>query len=69
MEKRRIDYARLLGATPADWFMSTQDRSSTDSGAMGAARKGSLAHFLHCFPEDASLTALRSNISAADRGA
>ncbi|WP_067735608.1 glycosyltransferase [Novosphingobium naphthalenivorans] len=58
MPKREADFAAILGATPAQWFLSTQDGGMADSGLAGAARKGTLAHFAHCFPGDASLMAL-----------
>lgn len=62
MAKRKIDFARILGATPADWFLSTQGNAFADGGSSGAARKGTLAHFAHCFPGDASLGALSGKV-------
>jgi len=56
--RRTIDFRAILGATPADWFLATQDHACPSASPPGAARKGSLHHFLHCFPEDASLRAL-----------
>ncbi|HEX7821241.1 MAG TPA: glycosyltransferase [Sphingobium sp.] len=54
---RIIDYPRILGETPLDWFLSTQEDfvGSEDSGL---DRKGSLAHFASCFPDDLSLRGL-----------
>ncbi|MCH4151540.1 MAG: glycosyltransferase family 4 protein [Sphingobium sp.] len=56
--RRTIDFRAILGATPADWFLATQDGAAPSADQPGAARKGTLHHFLHCFPEDASLRAL-----------
>ena len=61
MEKRKIDYSQLLGSSPADWFLSTQARTFSDNSYSGMARKGSLAHFVHCFPDDPSLSTLLSD--------
>ncbi|MET0366238.1 MAG: glycosyltransferase [Sphingobium sp.] len=59
MDKRRIDYAAILGATPADWFLSTQGETiSAAAGHSMSAHKGTLAHFSQCFPDDPSLKAL-----------
>lgn len=54
-EKRRIDFPAILGSTPAAWYLSTQDHALAGRRPGGAARKGTLAHFVHCFPGDASL--------------
>lgn len=52
--KRRPGFAVPLGATPLDWFLG-----SFPQGAVVAAdskpSKGSLAHFLACFPDDEAL--------------
>ena len=56
--KREIDFTAILGKTPADWFLSTQGSAPTNAGLSGAARKGTLNHFAHCFPNDASLKKL-----------
>ncbi|TCL75628.1 glycosyltransferase [Rhizobium sp. BK251] len=62
--KRSVDFGRYLGTSPVDWFLSTQRRSGTDldPGAIdlgGGAAKGSVAHFLACFPNDAGLLNLQ----------
>jgi hypothetical protein len=56
--RRRIDYPAILGATPAEWFLATQDRQGAADRGDGAAHKGSLAHFRRCFPDDAALATL-----------
>ena len=66
MPKRSIDFAAILGSTPAEWFLSAQDGAMAQGGATGAARKGTLAHFAHCFPGDASLGTLLRGFSAGD---
>ncbi|MGE4307267.1 MAG: glycosyltransferase family 4 protein [Novosphingobium sp.] len=58
VEKRKIDYSAILGATPAEWFLSTQESTGSQKEPKGSARKGTLAHFTHCFPDDPSLKAL-----------
>lgn len=58
LPKCEIAFAELLGSTPAEWFHSTQDGPVAESDGGGAARKGTLAHFTHCFPDDPSLAAL-----------
>lgn len=60
--KRKIDFAGVLGSTPADWFLSTQEAGIADDLPAGTARKGTLAHFAHCFPGDASLDRLRARM-------
>ena len=59
LPKRRIDYAALLGATPALWYLSAQGGWAMDGAEIsGPARKGTLAHFASNFPDDPSLEAL-----------
>lgn len=61
-EKRVPDFRSALGADPLDWF-----RGSFPDGAAaaeGRPSKGSLAHFLECFPDD---VALKSQAGAADQ--
>lgn len=58
MEKRAIDYAAILGSRPVDWFLSTQGASPQEASVTGSARKGTLAHFTQCFPDDPSLRTL-----------
>jgi len=67
MAKRKIDYARILGSTPADWFLSTQGRALTDDRRTDTARKGTLAHFVHCFPDDGSLNRLSADLYSPSR--
>lgn len=62
-EKRLTDYGSILGRTPAEWFLSTQALCSKGAPSVAAMTseapsKGSLAHFLHCFPGDPSLAGL-----------
>ncbi|HEX7873689.1 MAG TPA: glycosyltransferase [Sphingobium sp.] len=67
-EKRTLDYPALLGTTPADWFLSTQGETVA-TAQPGAARKGSLAHFLQCFPDDNALRDLAGErLSSARTG-
>ncbi|MCB2013671.1 MAG: glycosyltransferase [Sphingobium sp.] len=61
--KREIDFAAILGETPADWFLSTQGNARTSTDLSGAARKGTLSHFAHCFPNDASLRKLSATFT------
>lgn len=61
--KLKTDFASLLGAGPADWFLSTQQRDrSRGPGRMfasgGALSKGSIDHFLATFPDDPGLLTL-----------
>ncbi|MEJ2459582.1 MAG: glycosyltransferase [Novosphingobium sp.] len=58
MPKRMIDYTAILGSTPAEWFLSTRGGEAFNGELAGPARKGALAHFAHCFPNDASLRSL-----------
>ncbi|SIQ59868.1 hypothetical protein SAMN05880582_102251 [Rhizobium sp. RU20A] len=62
-----IDFAALLGASPAEWFLSTQGARRSAWPELAAAKpwargggesKGSLAHFRACFPEDPGLATL-----------
>ncbi|MBW8284018.1 MAG: glycosyltransferase, partial [Rhizobium sp.] len=66
--KTKIDFASLLGAGPADWFLSTQQRDgASGAGRMfasgGALSKGSIDHFLATFPDDPGLLALSGSTS------
>jgi len=61
--KMKTDFASLLGAGPADWFLSTQQRDGSGGPARmfasgGALSKGSIDHFLATFPDDPGLLAL-----------
>lgn len=61
--KMITDFASLLGAGPADWFLSTQQRDGSGGQARmfaagGALSKGSIDHFLATFPDDPGLLAL-----------
>lgn len=51
--KRRPDFAAALGAAPLDWFLGSFPQGS--SAAEGRPSKGSLAHFLECFPNEEGL--------------
>lgn len=55
MPKQTPDFAAALGATPADWYRKLQGLDKNDdlsgTGATSAASKGSLSHFLACFPD------------------
>ena len=55
---RAINFPAIFGATPADWFLSSQGRSPQSVDPLGGASKGTLSHFLHCFPDDTSLKEL-----------
>lgn len=64
-EKRTIDFQALLGRTPAQWFLGTQDRDPVPEAEIasrlrafagaGQEAKGSLAHFRAAFPDDPQL--------------
>ena len=54
-DKRKIDYVSALGERPIDWYSSTQDPATRFMDTSEDPRKGSLAHFLSCFPADQSL--------------
>ncbi|MBC7314651.1 MAG: glycosyltransferase, partial [Rhizobium sp.] len=61
--KMKTDFASLLGAGPADWFLSTQQRDGSGGQARmfasgGVLSKGSIDHFLAIFPDDPGLLAL-----------
>lgn len=56
--KCNVEFSAVFGATPADWFLASQGSALPSADRSGAASKGSLSHFLHCFPEDASLQKL-----------
>ena len=62
---RRHDFRQAIGESPADWFLSTQDRRRMGQGyaslpAAHSASKGTLAHFESVFQGDASLLRLRA---------
>lgn len=64
MPRRPRDFGAALGIEPRAWFLSTLGERPDGTGLaerlMGrTCAKGSLGHFHACFPEDASLTALR----------
>ncbi|WP_137156836.1 glycosyltransferase [Rhizobium sp. FKL33] len=58
-DKRKPDFAAIIGATPLDWLRSTQGRAET-SGKPTAERaaKGTLAHFRAAFPDHSCWTEL-----------
>lgn len=63
VEKRQSDFRALLGNTAAEWFLSTKALAGTtpenrDLWTGGRAAKGTIDHFLTCFPEDKSLISL-----------
>jgi glycosyltransferase involved in cell wall biosynthesis len=65
---RRPDFRSALGATPAEWFLASQqqrDLRSSPSVTDIAAAKGTLSHFEEVFAGDASLAALRLRPSAS----
>ncbi|MCD2174635.1 glycosyltransferase [Rhizobium sp. C4] len=55
------DFAAVLGAGPLDWFLGSFPKGATI--AEGKPSKGSLRHFLDCFPKD---EALNRRAGAAD---
>lgn len=59
-QKREVDFRRALGSTAAEWFLGTQPSGAAAQAPAlsGRAAKGSLDHFLACFPRDASLLEL-----------
>jgi len=63
VEKRRTDFRSRLGDTAAEWFLSTKTLADAtpeklDLRTGGRAAKGTIDHFLTCFPDDASLLSL-----------
>jgi len=61
---RHCDFRRVIGESPADWFLATQHlsgagRESAGRHVAGKPAKGSLAHFESIFAGDTSLTRLR----------
>lgn len=62
-EKRQSDFRALLGNTAAEWFLSTKTLGGItpeyrDFLTGGRAAKGTIDHFLTCFPGDKSLISL-----------
>ena len=58
------DFARAIGSTPAEWFLSTQRLAGTSwvpegSDATGHPAKGTLAHFENAFAGDISFARLK----------
>jgi glycosyltransferase involved in cell wall biosynthesis len=60
--KSPINFGSLLGEGPLDWYLGSFPEGSS-RGASDRPSKGSLAHFLNCFPEDQRL---RCHAAAAD---
>jgi glycosyltransferase involved in cell wall biosynthesis len=60
--KTPINFASLRGTGPLDWYLGSFPEGS-QSGASDRPSKGSLAHFLSCFPDDERL---RRYAAAAD---
>jgi hypothetical protein len=61
--KRPHDFRGILGRTAAEWFLGTQSRdgSMPDAARLSPtarAAKGSIDHFLDCYPQDESLLRL-----------
>ena len=56
--KCNVDFRSIFGETPADWFLASQGSAPPSADRSGAASKGTLSHFLHCFPKDSSLQKL-----------
>jgi hypothetical protein len=61
---RVCDFARAIGSTPAEWFLSTQCLVGTawvpeDPVAAAHSAKGTLAHFESAFEDDDSLARLK----------
>jgi glycosyltransferase involved in cell wall biosynthesis len=64
--KRQPDFASVLGRNPLDWFLGSVPQGT--SMAAGRPSKGSLTHFLDCFPEDVDLNCHARTTDQADRG-
>lgn len=64
--KRRPDFAPVLGPAPIDWFLGSFPEGATV--AEGRPSKGSLAHFLSCFPEDDALNGCARAADEANGG-
>ena len=60
--KVKPDFVSAIGKTPKDWFLSTQSENGTAERfkTNPSASKGSVQHFLDCFPEDPDLLRLRN---------
>ena len=61
---RVCDFARAIGSTPAEWFLSTQRLAGTAwapevSDAAARPAKGTLAHFESAFAGDDSFARLK----------
>lgn len=68
--KRPHDFRDILGRTAAEWFVGTQSRDGTlaqMAQLMSSARasKGSIEHFVACYPQDESLLRLLPQNRAA----
>ncbi|MBO3762259.1 glycosyltransferase [Ciceribacter sp. L1K22] len=61
-QKRRVEFRAVLGTTAADWFMGTRNPLADDQSVSptpgDSASKGTLSHFLSCYPQDESLLEL-----------
>jgi glycosyltransferase involved in cell wall biosynthesis len=64
--KRQPDFAAVLGRHPLDWFLGSFPEGT--SVAVGRPSKGSLAHFLDCFPDDVDLDRYARTADQADGG-
>lgn len=51
--RKQPDFAAALGRNPLDWFLGSFPQGAV--AAEGKPSKGSLAHFLACFPDDEGL--------------
>jgi len=59
--KRVVDFAAVIGDTPLDWYVSTQQRAGEDRDPLidtGTLSKGTLSHFRAAFPDDPCWAAL-----------
>lgn len=57
--KRSPGFASVLGNAPLDWFLGSFPKGA--AVAEGRPSKGSLAHFVECFPDDARLNMSRGD--------
>lgn len=70
-KKKQRDFSAIFGNTAVDWFLSTRSPDGRAREPLSIARdetasKGSLTHFLACFPDDPSLLALSREPAGAN---
>lgn len=69
--KRRPDFVAVLGSEPLGWYLSGFPQTAIAAQGKpfgGSPSKGSLAHFLACFPDDVGLNRCARAADEANRG-